>query len=184
MTKKNNDIIYLVNERDDICFVNGKYEEFAAANAGNAAASKSVLHQSLWNFVTDITTQELYRSALRKVREGNRLRFKFRCDSPDCRRMLEMNMQVVRNREVEFRIRTISEKKRPVQALWDPLAIRSKDLLRVCSWCKKIQVGDDWMEVEKAVTRLSLFERSVLPSVSHGICDQCYKEIADILEAS
>ena len=184
ITQRSKDIIYLVDNCDKICSVNKEYEEFADENVGIKVVSKSVLNSSLWNFVTDPTTRELYRSALGLVRNGRIIKFKFRCDSPNCRRLMEMQMRCIKNGRVEFRVRTISKKNRPSQALWDPLSIRSNTLLHVCSWCKKIQVGDEWVEVEDAVKRLRLFERPAMPSVSHGICGQCLKETTDILEAS
>lgn len=75
---------------------------------------------------------------------------------------------------VEFRVRTLSEEERPPQPLFDPGRPRSEDLLRVCGWCKKVDVGGRWKEVEEAVPLLGLFEQTLLPHLTHGICEDCY----------
>jgi hypothetical protein len=167
------DIIYKLNDRDEICFVNEAYDEFAVANAGITCASAAVLNYPLWNFITDITTQLLYRDLLQRARAGRRIQFNFRCDSPTCRRLLEMNLSCGEDGMVEFRVRTISEESRPPQALLEPHAARSDQLLRMCAWCKKICLEDVWVDVEEAAARLRLFEQSMLPLLTHGICELC-----------
>ncbi len=170
------DVIYRLNDRDEICFANEAYDQFAAANDGMSCASGAVLHHPLWGFITDRTTRQLYRDILGRVRRGRPVRFPFRCDSPACRRLMEMDIGGAGG-TVEFRVRTIAEDSRPFQALLAAEAPRSRELLRACSWCKKVHVGDAWAEVEDAVARLRLFERPVLPAVTHGICEPCYQQV-------
>ncbi len=75
-------IIYRVNDQDEIVFVNEEWDQFAAANAGEAVTASQVLQRRLWDFISDSTTRELYRQVLRRIRDGRSLRFTFRCDSP------------------------------------------------------------------------------------------------------
>jgi hypothetical protein len=167
------DVVYQLNNRDEVCFVNAAFDEFAVANSGPTAASGTLLNRPVWNFVTDATVQHLYRDLLRRARAGHPIQFEFRCDSPTCRRLLEMKMDCLDDGMVEFRVRTISEDNRPFQALLDPGAARSDALLRLCAWCKKVHLEDVWVEVEEAAARLRLFERPLLPSLTHGICEPC-----------
>jgi hypothetical protein len=51
-------------------------------------------------------------------------------------------------------------------------------LLRVCSWCKKVDTRWGWCEAEEAVVRLGLFEAQALPDITHGICQDCYERVA------
>jgi hypothetical protein len=40
-------------------------------------------------------------------------------------------------------------------------------------WCDRFEVDGEWVEVEEAARRLELFNRSELPTLSHGICPDC-----------
>jgi hypothetical protein len=83
---------------------------------------------------------------------------------------------------VEFRTHTLSEEIRQPQTLLESNPPRSQELLRACGWCKKVFVGEVWAEVEDALARLRLFERSLLPSLTHGICEQCYQKMVETLD--
>jgi hypothetical protein len=176
-------VIYRLNDVDEIVFVNHEWDQFAAANAGERASSGCVLHRPLWDFIVDQTTQQLYRDVLKRIREGRSLRFRFRCDSPTCRRFMEMDVAPSECGGVEFRTRTLSVERRPAQALLETRRVPTEELLRACAWCKRIDVGGMWAEVEEAVARLRLFERDRLPMVTHGICQACYEEMARTLVA-
>lgn len=175
------DILYRVNDQDEIVFVNEEWDRFAGANAGEAVTSSQVLHRPLWDFIIDSTTRELYRQVLKRIRDGRSLRFTFRCDSPMCRRLLEMDVHRGEHSTVEFRTRTISEESRLAPDLPESSGAGSGDLLRVCGWCKQVFVGGSWAEVEEAVAQLRLFHRPVLPSMTHGICERCYQEMTKTL---
>lgn len=167
------DIVYWLDAKDKICFVNEAYDRFAAANGGPAVASPAVLHQSIWNYITDSTTRQIYRNMLARVRAGRPIEFRIRCDSPAHRRLLQINVSLNDKDLVVFRIGTIAEVTRPRVALLDAKRARSGELLRMCSWCNKVQLGGDWVEVGDAVVRLHLFEKGMLPGLTHGICEQC-----------
>jgi hypothetical protein len=51
----------------------------------------------------------------------------------------------------------------------------------MCGWCKRVAIGDAWMEVEDAVSELRLFERKVLPDISHGICPDCLESTTSLI---
>lgn len=175
------DIVYRLDDRDHIVFLNDEWDRFAAANSGEGVTSPRVLHRSLWEFVTDINTREIYRHALARSRGGRTLHFCFRCDSPTRRRLLEMTIGRGPDETTEIRTHTLSEEDRPAQPLLEATVPRSDDLVRMCGWCKKVFVGDSWEEVEEAVSRLGLFERPVMPGVTHGICEPCYEKMMELL---
>lgn len=177
------DIVYRVNGNDQIVYVSEAWDTFAVANGGEGVRAARVLHRPLWDFITDLSTQEIYRTLMRKARAGHLVRFTFRCDAPWRRRFLEMTMLGGPDNAVEFHTRTLLEEERPVPVLLDPDAPRSDELLRSCGWCKKILVGDEWVEVEEAVHRLRLFHRRLVPAITHGICDECYARMNAAAEA-
>ncbi|MFN0171893.1 MAG: hypothetical protein ACKV22_36225 [Bryobacteraceae bacterium] len=174
-------IIYRVNDQDKIVFVNAKWDQLAAANAGEAVTASQVLQRRLWDFISDSTTRELYRQVLLRIRDGRSLRFTFRCDSPSCRRLLEMDVHSREDGTVEFRTRTVSEESRQPLVLQESGAAGSGELLRMCGWCKKVFFDGTWTEVEDAVDQLRLFHRTFLPSITHGICEGCYQEMIKTL---
>ena len=183
LAQKHDEVHYRLNERDEIVFVNEAWDAFAARNSGGHLSSARVLGRPLWDFITDQATELLYRDVLARIRAGRLVRFVFRCDSADCRRRLEMEVSGGPGNGAEFRVRTLSEEARPPQSLFDPDRPHAEDLLRVCGWCKKVDVGSHWVEVEEAVSVLGLFERPLLPGVTHGICESCFAEMVATLGA-
>jgi hypothetical protein len=175
------DIRYRVNDRDEIVFVNDAWAPFAAASGDERTAAPGVLGRPLWGFIADPTTQQLYRDILARVRGGVPVRFTFRCDSPAYRRQMEMVVSAGPAGTVEFRSRVVSEGPRPPQPLLERDRPHSGDLVRVCGWCKKVDVGGRWAEVEEAVSRLGLFDRPVLPQLTHGICEDCHARMVATL---
>lgn len=174
-------VLYRLNDRDEIVFVNAAWTRFAAENGGDRVAASGVIGRSLWEFVADPTTRHLYREVLARVRAGRAMRFTFRCDSPACRRLMEMEVARVPGGETEFRARTLSEETRPAQPLLETGGHRSGELVRMCSWCQRVEVRGVWLEVEEAAARLGLFELPVLPRLTHGICEPCYARMAEML---
>jgi hypothetical protein len=175
------ELLYRLNERDEIVFVNEAWNDFARANAGDDLVEPRVLGRSLWEFVTDATTRQLYRDVLRRVRGGRQVRLRLRCDTPVLRRLLELDVYQGPPGTIDFRTRVIWIEHREYQALLEPDRASSEDFLSMCAWCKKVDLGDSWVEVEQAVSQLQLFERSLLPRLTHGICQACYAEIMKVL---
>lgn len=157
--------------------MNEAWDRFAAANAGRSVTSDRILQRSLWDYITDETTRELYRQILKQIREGRTVRFTLRCDSPDCRRLLQMDVGRGAGNTVEFRTRTLSEESRDPIDLPTAQQGASGELIRTCGWCKKLFVDGAWLEIEPALQSLELFERSALPKLTHGICEPCYERI-------
>ncbi len=135
--------------------------------------STAVLNRSIWDFITGRSTRYIYERVLRRVRAGRKIRFPFRCDSPDCRRSMEMTVVAVEDQDVEFRTRVLSQQSRPPQTLLQRNASPSDGFLRVCDWCADVDLDGDWIEVEEAVFRLRLSERPSPSNILYGVCKAC-----------
>jgi hypothetical protein len=133
-------VVYRVNARDELTFLNAEWGRFAAANGGDALTPERVLGRPLWGFVADLATGQLYRDLLARVRAGRPARFPFRCDSPGVRRRMEMEVLPAGGGAVEFHAHTLAEAPRPPQPLLDPAVPRTDELLRSCGWCRRIDV--------------------------------------------
>lgn len=172
--------MYRVDATDRIVYVNEAWDAFARENEGVAATAARVVGRPIWDFISDRTTRMIYQNALERIRSGTELRFSFRCDSPSCRRRMEM--QISRSDEpgsVEFRSVTIAEEHRqlPRVAQGELGSGDEEPLLRVCGWCNRIDVDGAWKEIEEALPLLRLMERAKPPMATHGICESCVEKM-------
>lgn len=182
MMNSDTNIIYRLNGKDEFSYVNDEWVAFALANDARDLLPENVLGRSLWGFITDETTRVLYREILQTVRTGRPARFSLRCDSPERRRYLEIAIVGQDGGAVQIETTTTQVEERPRQALLDRQAPRAADALRMCGWCKCVDVGGGiWGELEEAVTLLGLFERPDLPIITHGMCEACYKVMTEKL---
>ena len=83
-------ISYQINSRDEIVFVNDHWSDFAVANSGSDIVRKIILQRSLWSCISNSTTEYIYREILRRVRAGQAIQIKLRCDSAELRRLIEL----------------------------------------------------------------------------------------------
>ncbi len=167
--------IHRIDSDGRICFVNADWLAFAAENDW-PVTSAQVLGTELLTSISDLQTRHVYGLLIERVRRsGAPVQFRYRCDAPDCRRLLEMHMHYQPEfDQVEFRSSAISiERREPVALLDVRTTPRSSETLSVCSWCKAVQTAQAWMELEQAVMRLGLFAVEALPRISHGICPDC-----------
>lgn len=175
---------YRIDGADCFMEVGGAWDRFAAQNEGVELAGESVLGRSLWDYVGDLTTRQLYRTILRHVRsDGRPVRFRFRCDGPTVRRLLAMEVALADSGHVAFTVTPLAEVERPRVPLLDVAhkVSRGGDLV-MCGWCQDVQLpGPRWVRAEQAVAALGLFEGAAMPRVSHGICPACHDELTGAL---
>ena len=87
---------------------------------------------------------------------------------------MELKISRAENKAVALVGCLLREEDRAAVALLDTAVSRTRDLVKMCSWCKKVWIPEEeWLEVEAAVTNLRLFDRSTMPGVTHGICEPC-----------
>lgn len=165
---------YVVDAFDRICYVSPEWEDFALENATPCLAGGQAIGRPLMDFITDPSTQEIYRLILEHVRR-DRLPtvVPFRCDSPALRRFMELRISPARGDEVQFEGCLLRLEPRDPVPLLEPAVPRSSEFVTICGWCKRVRVHTAWLEVESAVERLGLFNRSPLPQLTHGICGEC-----------
>ncbi len=168
--------IHRIDGDDVIEFVNQEWIEFAAEN-WDADAARRVPGTPIWDYVANRSVRHLLQVVVERLRgSGRTVTLPYRCDSPECRRFMEMELEVVAFDKVEFRSRILREEPREPVPLLDPEAARSPEMLVMCSWCKRVDVPP-WMEVEQAVEALNLFGPEEVPTITHGICDECRDQV-------
>jgi hypothetical protein len=165
---------YAIDEHDHLVKVDQGFYSFAEENGWDEAGTS--LGRSLWDYVAGEDLKKIQRLLLRRLRDEVRdVELPFRCDGPDVRR--EMDIRILARpggRAVLFSARLRSEEERDAfQPLLDPAARRGDETLSMCGWCDRFEVEGEWLEVEEAARRLGLFERTEMPTLSHGICPDC-----------
>lgn len=172
--------VHRIDGEDVITGVNPEWTDFARENEAPELAGSGgdgVVGRALWDFISDKETRHLYRLMLGKVRSsGVAITLPFRCDSPGVRRFMEMTLdRAGPGGEVEFRCVLLREERREGEAtLLDRLSERSSEFVKVCSWCRRVYVGESgWKEPEDAVRELNLFDAPALPQLTHGVCPDC-----------
>jgi hypothetical protein len=178
------DLEYCVNAEDQISSVNEEWLTFAEANEGRTLLPPGILGRSLWDFIGDMETQHIYDVLHRRVRAlGMPVRLSFRCDGPERRRLLQLDILPQRDEELLYRVRTLKEEFRALVPLLDPQRPREESFVTMCGWCKRVAVSPrKWLEVEEAVAALAFFDEPRPPQLTHGVCEECGESLSDILE--
>ncbi|WP_442889153.1 hypothetical protein [Congregicoccus parvus] len=162
--------VYRIDEEDRICAFD------VSRPAGESRSEWSTMvGRLLWEFIEDRAVVALYRQIVRRVRGGRRVRFRYRCDSPDARRLYRMEIRRTSDGPVEFVHELVHEEHRSrVEVLDRACGPRGDELLRVCSWCERAALPDArWVSIEEAVESLQLMQQEVMPKITHGICERC-----------
>jgi hypothetical protein len=168
-------VMYRIDAEDRISYVNDGWCVFAMENEGEAMTRTRVLGQSLWDYISDPTTVDLYSQMVKRAREGHPVKFHYRCDAPDRRRLFRMTIAPVGEGQIEFVSELRREEVRPKVVLLDRLEQnRSEELVLICSWCEKVALPDGrWVPVEEAIETMGLMQSERMPGLTHGICDNC-----------
>ncbi len=180
------DLQYHVNAHDRISAVNDEWLSFAKANEGSTLLPPEILGRSLWDFIGDLETRHIYQALHGRVRTlGVPVRLCFRCDGPDRRRLLQLDIVAGDDQQLIYRVRTLKEEVRLPVPLLDPHERRSRRFVTMCAWCKRVAAPPrGWLEVEEAAVALQLFAESSPPRVTHGICEECSERLHQTLDGS
>lgn len=176
-------VVYDIDGSDRIVRVNDAWSATAEEGEAPGLRAPQVLGRSLWDFVEDQTTRQLYVAMLERARTGTRpLSFAFRCDTPTLRRLMQMRITGLGGGAVSFEVRLIAAQPRPRVALLEP-SLPREGFVRMCSWCKRLPLPTgEWVEIEAAMKVLDILDTVPLPAISHGMCPQCYRAVVDRLD--
>ncbi len=176
-------VVYRLSADDCLIAFNADWDVFAEQNSSLTILGKQIANRSIWDFISDAETKHLHKSILKKVRLSNtELTVPFRCDAPGMRRYMEMKVIPLGNGEIEYQCKTIRVESAPQLACATELADASP-LLRMCSWCNKIEVTTNtWLEIDVAVGMLDLFSQAQLPWLTHTMCNSCLETLGPMNE--
>lgn len=178
-------LAYEIDGQNRITTVNRAWFDEAQTAGDERLKDERVIGRDLWELIQDRSTRHLYETKIGRARErAQPASFRFRCDTPDQRRLLHMEVTLRESGHVAFEVKLVeSQPREPVELLRVGRA-PSDALIRMCSWCKRVPLPDGvWVEVEQALDVLHLFEASgPLPAITHGICPACMDKMLAIEE--
>lgn len=184
MTHELTPIIYRINANNIIEFVNDAWEKFASDNEAPAVAQGAV-GTHLWDHIQGQEVVQLYEALTEYIRGTQRpVAFDFRCDSPETRRDMRLEMIPRPNRCVEFRSTLLSKK--PHVLPKDLFSLDEKNAklgkaLRMCAWCKSVHLDGRWIDLESAMDEYHPFLDRMPSTITHGICDACISTLTNAI---
>lgn len=166
---------YRIDADNIITDLSEEWLTFARENEAPELTRERVLGRRLWDFVADVETRHLYELVFRKVRDQWAIvTIPFRCDSPTVRRFMLLTISPLVRANLRLQGVLVHTESRPANPLLGRTTPRAEDeLLLICSWCRRVEVHEEWIEADEAVRRLDLFQSSTLPRLTHGICEDC-----------
>lgn len=175
------DVTYELDADATLVAVGGAWTRFARENDAPDLEPPGPIGRSLFSFISDPTTAQVYDDLLKRVREhGGAIVFPIRCDAPSTRRYLSITMGPS-GKGFSLLSRLVRSEERAPVSLDVADADSQEELIRSCGWCKRIEVDAEWLEIEAAIARLSLFDRPRLPLISHSMCANCQDRMEEIL---
>jgi hypothetical protein len=166
---------YVIDANDVVISVNESWAAFGEENHGEGLGER-VIGTWLWQHFSGWEVKQVFRRLLERVREGNRVvRVPFRCDSPELRREMMVEVTPLSDGKLRFSSWIVDERDRPPVTVLEPGRTPDPNRsLRMCAWCKSVDAGgDEWRELEEAVGELEIFGPGPLPKITHGVCPTC-----------
>jgi hypothetical protein len=173
--------VWTIDRKDVITSVGGDWDAFADDNDAASLCGPSVVGRPLFDFIAGEETQRIYQWLLTRVRALDApILVPFRCDSPDMRRRMRLEIGPLRNRGVEFRGVFLASDFRPYLRLLARNVPRSGALVVSCSFCLRVRLLDGaWIEAEDAVVRMGLLTREETPRLAYAVCPACNTSLRD-----
>lgn len=170
--------IYRIDLEDRISFVNDEWIAFGIENGLTELSEKEVVGRPLWVFIADVSVKHLYQNLFKIVRaKKSKPKIPYRCDSPDCRRFMQMELVPLRDGEIQLINRILKKEPRPSVSMLEESAERSIEILAVCSVCKKVRLREEtWYEIEDATAILGITHVGPYPQLTHTMCHGCVQE--------
>jgi hypothetical protein len=173
-------VIYHLDARAHIVYVNDNWGRFARQAGVEALSEARVIGRSLWSFIKDPAVRHIYKILYGRILSGERtsIRLNFRCDGPDIRRFMEMELKPIagRNDRIEVVCRTLREERR------DPVDLThasAPQFLVMCSICKGVRDDEaaSWREIEEVLKQDGPMDGDASILVSHTICETCQRAL-------
>ncbi|HEX7504349.1 MAG TPA: hypothetical protein VF336_03690, partial [Syntrophales bacterium] len=149
-------LIYEVDRSGVIVSIDGPWDNFARSSGSTAVTKEKTIGRNLFEIVRGPGVVHVYR-LMHDVLFSNPARtiaFAYRCDAPDMRRFMKMEMKASGGRIV---YRSTIEKEEPVSP---PLSLDydrlGDDFIVLCSLCKDFRYpreSSEWLPIERVLEK-------------------------------
>lgn len=175
---------YRVDAADVLVWVDSWWLAFARENGATELTEQRVLGRSLWDFVADSGTRELYQQIHRQVRAGGQLGvLPFRCDSPTVSRHMQLTITLGDAGQLSYQSVLLRAETHPMLGLLARDQLRSDALLTMCSCCMNALIEPvGWLELTEVVVRLRLLELERAPRLRYAMCPDCTAQLRQFAE--
>jgi hypothetical protein len=174
MAKGSPRYVYRIDKNDRIGFVNSDWLQFAQENDAAQLTSAQVLGTCVWDHVTGSVTRRLYEELFRLLRTGRVERqLPFNCDSPTIVRNMTLTIRTMGGGALELEGTLVRTQARQPASILDCRTPRTDERVAICSLCRAVLVGNDWVTVDDAIGRRRWFAGSRLPQLEESICPAC-----------
>ena len=172
------DLFYVIDADDRVVKANAGYFDFAAQN--NFPDARATIGEPLWDFVSGKGVQAVQKTLIRRIRRtGGTVVLPFRCDGPAVRRELTLTVGPGGGEGwIVFSTQLAMAQWRDRQPFLDRTVPRGHQVVRMCSWCGRVEDGSTWVEIEEASSGLGLSSVDSMPRIGHDLCNRCVLTLA------
>jgi hypothetical protein len=176
-------ITYQIDRSDRIVSVDEAWSTFAIANGAPSLAGDAVLGTLLWDYIADEATRWIYQEIVGRVRRSAlSCSCPFRCDAPDLRRFMHMDVMAAGEGLVCFVCRVERLEARAPIAWALPLP-PGQQFIRICSGCKRVEMRGLWRELDEVVAGLGPLADAIARPFTQGICTDCATRLRESLKS-
>ena len=169
--------LYRIDARDRIEHVNADWLRFAEDNDAPELCLPDVIGSVIWDHVTGMATQSLYRELFQRMRLGRlEVAIPFNCDSPTVVREMTLTLRSLSGGVIELEGRLNRVQSRERVNILERRTMRGTEAVAICSLCRKISLDDGWMTIEEAIGRRRWFTVSESPQLEGSLCSVCTRE--------
>jgi hypothetical protein len=138
-------------------------------------SSNKIVGRNLFAFIGGKEVRHIYQSLTARVlKTGHTINFRYRCDSREVRR--EMSMELSRDAAM-IRYKSVLVRETPRKRPVPKDESGTSTFVAVCSFCKNYRFPTSsrvWKELEDLMMEKELPEHF---SLTHGICEDCYRAL-------
>jgi len=166
---------YELDHDNRIVDVDETWSAFAAENGTDALERNKVLGRDIASYIAGWSLADMYTTVFDYVRDNQVVVVApFRCDSPESRRYMELEIAPRPERHLQLTGRLVRQQDHPYVPLLDLKQKRNGQWQVVCSVCRRIKIaGEQWLEVEDALDDPYAIPDEGLPLLTHDVCPDC-----------
>jgi len=172
---------FILDSEDHILEVGGDWDRFALDNGAPELMGVHIVGRSLLDFVTGNVTRQFLLALLQIVREGrSSIELEYRCDSPQLRRYMLMQVSRVAGDKVRFQHTVLRLEPRDTPVPIKASRQRARDTFVRCSMCNRVKQTMDWVEPDSLIRTPSATNEEL--AVIYGVCESCKDELQKVKE--